>query len=112
MPAIYVLVLIELNADMADMLRHYEQQAAPIMQRHGGRFVYVLKPTPSAPGGVPDEVHLLAFESEQGFAAFRADPDLHAIRHLRDAVVKEASVLPLHAIPLRSHFTNSMGGNR
>ena len=94
---------------MADRLRRYEQQAAPVMERHGGRFVQVLRPLRAEAGDGPDEVHLLAFESEQGFAAFRADPELQAARQLRDAAVKRASVLPLHAIALEEYLAPPEG---
>lgn len=102
---VYFLVLIELNAGMADQLRRYEQQAVPVMRRHGGQLVYVFRPVAGTASTVPDEVHLLAFESEAGFVAFRNDPELHAVRQLRDAAVKQAIVLPLHSISLESYLT-------
>lgn len=54
-----------------------------------------------------EEIHLLVFESEQGFLAFRQDPELHYYRHLREAAVKHAQVVPLQAIPLAEYLTPS-----
>lgn len=104
---VYYLMTIELHAGMADVLRRYEQQAVPVMQRYGGRLVYVFRPVHAAASTIPDEVHLLVFDSEQGFAAFRADPELHAVRRLRDAAVKRVSVLALHAFPVGEYLMPS-----
>ncbi|HEY0602648.1 MAG TPA: DUF1330 domain-containing protein [Herpetosiphonaceae bacterium] len=103
--SVYYLVSIVLHPGMGDVLRQYEFHAAPIMQRHGGQFVYVLKPMHALTNDAADEIHLLVFESEQGFLDFRQDPDLHQYRHLREAAVKHAQVVPLQAISLTEYLT-------
>ncbi|MBV9789595.1 MAG: DUF1330 domain-containing protein [Chloroflexi bacterium] len=105
--SVYYLVSIVLHPAMDEMLRQYEVHAARVMQRHGGQFVYVLKPTHAAASDAADEIHLLVFESEQGFLAFRQDPELDLYRHLREAAVKHAHVVPLQAIPLAEYLMPS-----
>lgn len=103
--SVYYLVSIVLHPQMGEVLRQYEAHAARVMQRHGGQFVYVLKPTQTVTNDEADEIHLLVFESEQGFLHFRQDPELHHYRHLREAAVKHAQVVPLQAIPLTEYLT-------
>lgn len=105
--SVYYVVSIVLHPEMGEVLRQYEAQAARIMQRHGGQFVYVLKPMHAGPSNDAEEIHLLAFESEQGFLDFRQDPELHQYRHLREVAVKHAQVLPVQAIPLAEYLTPS-----
>ena len=64
----------------------------------------MIAPLRAATGDGPDEGHLLAFNSEQGFAAFRADPALQAAGQLRDAAVRQARVLPLYAVALDEYL--------
>ena len=104
--SVYYLVSIVLHPGMDDVLRQYEAQAAPIMQRHGGQFVYVLKPMHGVTNAA-DEIHLLVFASEQDFLAFRQDPELQQYRHLREAAVKHAQVVPTEAIPLAEYLAPS-----
>jgi uncharacterized protein (DUF1330 family) len=102
--SVYYVVSIVLYPGMGEVLRRYEQQAAPIMQRHGGQFVYVLRPISTPIDGEADEIHLLAFESEQGFLGFRQDPALQPYVHLREAAVKHVQIVKLHAIPLAEYL--------
>jgi hypothetical protein len=75
------------------------------MARHGGAFERVFIPQDPGLGiGAPDEVHLLRFDSEAGFAAFRSDPALAHLAGLREEAVKSATVLPVAEVALDRYF--------
>jgi uncharacterized protein (DUF1330 family) len=105
MAGAHYLVLIHAHPDKQEVLRQYERQADPIMRRHGGGFERVLRPIKGADDpDTPDEVHLLAFASAEGFAAFRADPDLLPLRALREEAVRRAVVIAAADVPLARYL--------
>jgi hypothetical protein len=97
------LVSIGVHPGQEATLREYERHAVRVMRRHGGDFERVLRPAGPAGGG-PDEVHLLAFATPDGFARFRADPELERYRPLRDAAVRQVSVVALTDVPLAEYL--------
>lgn len=106
MPVIY-LVLIWLHPGQSTALRDYERRAAAVMRRHGGAIERVLQPLGAGDDDAPDEVHLLAFDSAAGFAAFRADPALAELLALRDAAVSAARIYPLRDAPLAQYLAGA-----
>ena len=71
----------------------YERKASRIMQRYGGaieRSVRVDQPTAS---DRPFEVHLVSFPSQAMFDAYRADAELNALSHEREAAIAKSVVL-------------------
>ena len=103
--ALCYLVSIFLHPGTDEVLRQYEQHVVPVMQRHDGEILYVLKPTKTPTDGEADEMQLLAFESEQGFLSFRRDPELQQFGYLREAAVKHTHCVTLRAIPLVDSLT-------
>lgn len=88
---IYMNVLIYLKPGQAEAFRAYEDGALPRLERYGGRVECMFKPTRVAGElELPDEVHLLSFESEEGFERYRADPQVAALGALREASVARA----------------------
>lgn len=97
------LVLITVRPGQLNALRAYERAVGPVMARHGGRLERVLQPV-SGDAAEFDEVHLLAFDDEHGFAAFRADPDRAAYDQLREAAVERAIVLQVQDVPVAEYL--------
>ncbi|MDX1433485.1 MAG: hypothetical protein R3286_13660 [Gammaproteobacteria bacterium] len=96
---IYLNVLIYLEPGQAQLFRAYEDAALPRLARYGGRVECMFKP--EAAGGdlaLPDEVHLLSFDSEDGFERYRADPVVSELRHLREASVARAVFIRGHGL--------------
>lgn len=103
----YYLILIFLNPGKHEVLRQYEKEAVHLMARHGGRFEHVFQPQSAPESEIPDEVHLLNFDTDDGFQAFRADPDLNQFKGLREEAVRKAIVLPMTDYPLSDYFKES-----
>ncbi|WP_455204620.1 DUF1330 domain-containing protein [Kaarinaea lacus] len=102
--ATYYLISIFLKSGKEDELRRYEKQAEPIMRKYGGEFVMVLRPTDTEQTHAPDEIHILRFETADGFVSFRDDPLVIQLRSVRDDAVEKVSVLELKNWPLESYF--------
>lgn len=100
--------LIYLQPAQQDALRRYENLALPVFRRHGGRFERILSPM-RMPGGqadpeVPDEIHLLRFETAEGLDAVRRDPEMLALAPLRREIVRKALLLRVDDVPLERYF--------
>jgi hypothetical protein len=102
------LALIYLKPGQREALRQYENRALPLFRRHGGRFERILSPaalgaeTPDP--DAPDEIHLLRFETAAGLEALRSDPEMVALRPLRQAVIRKALLLPVEDIKPDRYF--------
>ena len=62
------------------------------MRAHAGRIertVVLAAPPDSA---IVEEIHLVRFPSAAAFDAYRADPELSSLQHLRDAAVIDTDV--------------------
>ena len=109
-PGPLYLALIYLHSGQKDALRRYENLALPVFRRHGRRFERTLSPSP-APGGadldVPDEIHLLGFETPDGLDAVRRDPAMVALVPLREAVVRKALLVRVEEVRRERYFTAS-----
>jgi hypothetical protein len=74
--------------------RRFEREAARIMERHGGAIERVIAlRAPGAEGELFRELHVVSFPSDEGFAAYRHDPDLLALGTLRDFAIAKTEVL-------------------
>jgi uncharacterized protein (DUF1330 family) len=88
---VYVNVLIYVKPGQTQVFRAYEEAALPRLAHHGGRVECMFKPaTAGGDLALPDEVHVLSFESEQGFEQYRSDPVVEKLAHLREASVARA----------------------
>jgi hypothetical protein len=91
---IVLLVQLFIHPGRAAELRRFETEAARIMRRHGGRIDRVIRPTgPARTDLLPHEVHVVSFTSAAGFDAYRTDPELKALGHLRDSAIARTEVL-------------------
>lgn len=94
-------VFLYLHEDQGEQFHHYEQRIKPILERYGGRFEKIIKPT-GVLGDIPlpDEIHWLSFPSEADFQQYRADSRLTQLADLRGTAVKETIVLSGQAIQI------------
>lgn len=88
-----LVAILTVRREALDKFRDYERRTARIMARHGGSIDHTV--VASSPETDPHlkEVHLVRFPDQQSFQAYRNDPDLAAISHLRDESVVSAEVL-------------------
>ena len=91
----YYTVLIYIQDGKQSLFRAYEEQAMPLMRRHGGRVEFMMT-SESASGAydLPDEIHVLSFASPEGFSHYRQDPDVVALAPLREESVQRAVFIP------------------
>lgn len=110
-PATLYLALVYLHPGRREALRRYESLARPIFRRHGGAFERILRPLPegadrdAGDADAPDEIHLLRFETPDGLAAVRGDPEMAALVPLRQQAVRRALLLAVEDVPLERYFT-------
>lgn len=100
----YYFVMIHHAPGKEAKLRSYENEIKPVLERHGGRFEFILRPDPIADMNLGQELHLVSFADEAGFQSFGADPDTVTLRKLRDAVVERISLVPVTHLPLEQYF--------
>lgn len=100
----YYLVSIYVKPSKREELRRYEKQVEPILHQYGGEFVMVLQPADTEQTHAPDEIHVLRFETADGFASFQNDPLVQKMSSIRDDAVEKVSVLRLKNWPLESYF--------
>jgi len=55
---------------------------------------------------VPDEIHLLRFDTETGLEAARRDPEMRALAGLRGTVVRKAVLVRVADVPLGAYFAD------
>lgn len=88
---LYFTILIYVKEGKDAVFRSYEDQALPHLAKHGGRVECMFAPTTiSGNLALPDEVHVLSFDTADGFTRYRADPEVQALASLRDASVEKA----------------------
>jgi len=83
-----VLVVAILTIRDVDAFRRFEQRAAEIMTRHGGALehAYTIQGEPLR------ELHVVRFPDGGAFAEYQADPDLVAMRELRNQAIAATDV--------------------
>ena len=88
---LFMTVLIYVAPGERETFAEYERRAMPVMAEHGGRAECMMRPTAVAGDlALPDEVHVLSFETEDGFERYRADPRVVALAPLRERAIARA----------------------
>lgn len=96
-----VVVLLYLHAGRRAAFDRYERLVRAIAVEHGGRFESVIQPSSSTgPIALPDEVHVLSFDSAANFEAYRNDPRRLELAPQRAEAVAETIVIEGTALPL------------
>ncbi len=86
------MALLEARDGDLDALRTYERRVLPLVANHGGRLITAFEPAGRGTPGIPDEVHVLEFPSEDEFASFRDDPRRTALADDQAAALSGATV--------------------
>ena len=87
-----LVVILTVRPGALDAFRDFERRAARAMARHGGAIERAILIPPGQPDSPIRELHLVSFPSPEAFAAYRADPALHALAALREAAVLNTEV--------------------
>ena len=96
---IYFTILIYIKEGKEELFHSYEKQALPLIEKSGGRFELMMKP--EAVNGdlnLPDEIHVLSFDTEDGFNKYRQDPKSIELAPLRIESVSNAIFLRGNAL--------------
>jgi uncharacterized protein (DUF1330 family) len=68
--AMLIAMIADIEPASVELFRAYEEQVLALLERHGGRLERRLR----TPDGTT-EIHLVAFESQEGYDAYSDDPD-------------------------------------
>ena len=85
-------ILVKLTVKNFTALEEFERQAVAIMKRHGGQLLSVFEACRNEDGS-GEEVHVLAFPSDEAFAGYRVDGDLVDLKDLRDRAISHTEVM-------------------
>ncbi|HEY8513251.1 MAG TPA: DUF1330 domain-containing protein [Cyclobacteriaceae bacterium] len=76
---VYVTQLIHVRETNATLFAEFDTALSTLVQRHSGMFLFRLRPDPlnliASTIGIPYEVQLLRFETEDGFDNFMRDEE-------------------------------------
>jgi uncharacterized protein (DUF1330 family) len=85
-----VVAILTVRKAAAEQFRAYEKHAAAVMAAHGGRIERTVVIDGSE---LFKEVHVVTFPGAAAFAAYRSDPRLAQMAHLRDESVLDTEIL-------------------
>jgi len=88
-----LVVILTVRCGAVEEFRAFERGAARVMARYGGAIERAVVVPPEEGSELLKEIHIVTFPDEQARAAYRADPELRSIAHLRDAAVVKTEVL-------------------
>lgn len=97
-----LLVQLFVHPGQETALRQFEQHAAQIMQKYGGRLEHVIHPIAweqTVAADCPYEIHLVRFPTLEQFEAYRHDPDLAQLLPLREAAIARTEILHCQEAP-------------
>jgi uncharacterized protein (DUF1330 family) len=69
----------------------FDEKAALVMAKHGGRIVSRHRPEPAP--DAPFEIHVVTFPDEEAFAAYRSDPETEELAAEREQVVARTEIV-------------------
>jgi uncharacterized protein (DUF1330 family) len=87
-----LVVLLHLNADHEEELERFEDAAARIMSRYGGRIERRIPLERAGGPDQPDEVHIVTFPDRGSFDRYRQDPEIQALAGLRERAIRRTTV--------------------
>jgi GNAT superfamily N-acetyltransferase len=88
-----VVVILTVRKDALEAFRAFERHAAAVMAVHGGRIERTVVVSPADTPDLVKEIHVVTFPDEPAFLAYRSDPRLATLGHLRAASVVHTEVL-------------------
>jgi hypothetical protein len=90
---IYLTQLIYIHPGQEQAFHQFEDVAIPLIGKYNGKLL--LRTRPAAESQVagewepPYEIHLVSFENEADFEAFKLDKGREKVLHLKDASVRK-----------------------
>jgi GNAT superfamily N-acetyltransferase len=88
-----LVVILTVRKDALEAFRAFERQAAAVMAAHGGRIERTVVVSPPDTPTLVKEIHVVTFPDEPAFLAYRGDPRLATLGHLRAASVVHTEIL-------------------
>ena len=92
-PRLILVVTLEVRKDAAATFARFETQAAAILSRWDGKIERVIRLDEEAPGRTFREVHIVSFPDGDAFDAYRRDPELAALKSLRDGAIVSTEIV-------------------
>ena len=90
---IYLTQLIYIHAGQEHAFHQFEDVAIPLIEKYNGKLLLRIRPaTESFIAGElerPYEIHLVSFENEIDFEAFKLDKGREKVLHLKEASVRK-----------------------
>ncbi|MCC6293257.1 MAG: hypothetical protein IT164_11455 [Bryobacterales bacterium] len=99
-PRLILVVTLEVRNEAAADFDRFETQAAAILSKRGGRIERVIRLEGSAAPGSFCEVHLVSFPDEAAFNAYRSDPELLALKNLRERAILSTGIVRGQDVPI------------
>ena len=85
-------MLLFIEPDRQAEFERFEERAASIMSRHGGRLERRISFPSRDDASQPHELHLVIFPDRESFDRYRRDPDLQALAGLRATSIRQTVV--------------------
>jgi len=93
---IYITQLIYIKEGQEEVFHQFEDIAIPTISKYNGRLLLRVRPTDENfieySIGKPYEIHLVEFDSEQGFENFKNDKERQKFLHLKEQSIKAATL--------------------
>jgi GNAT superfamily N-acetyltransferase len=88
-----LVAILTVRREALHEFRAFERHAAAIMRAHGGRIERTVVVAAEPASSLVKEIHLVTFPDEPAFRAYRSDPRLAELAHLREVSVVATQVL-------------------
>jgi len=94
---IYITQLIYLVEGKEEVFHQFEEVAIPAISRYNGRLTLRIRPGANTvienSIGVPYEIHLVEFDTQQDFDNFKKDKERKKILHLKEESIKSTILI-------------------
>jgi uncharacterized protein (DUF1330 family) len=88
-----LVVTLDIRRDAIGGFERYENHAAVIMLRYGGRIERVIRLQQTDEQPTVREIHIVSFPDEDCLAAYRKDDELVALKPLREAAILHTEIV-------------------
>ena len=99
---IYITQLIYVKAGCEQIFHQFEDVAIPIISKYNGALLLRVRPPKDAiiyaETEAPYEIHLVSFDTEKDFAAFKLDEERKQFLHLKEQSISSVLMLQGNAI--------------
>src|SRR6185312_8171048 len=94
---LYITQLIYIQEGKEQTFHEFEDIAIPVISKYNGRLLLRIRPVANSiiytDGPSPYEVHLISFETQQDFDAFKQDAERKKFLHLKEESVKSSLLI-------------------